>query len=87
MKPFQIGDRVRIAYLYDHFAHNGEIGTITWVNLYNYYPNRDESVVEKRQQGTITFANGDELNIGNLHYQGCGILSPVELVKGRGSRA
>ena len=81
MRMFKVGDKVRIEYEYDCWRHNGEIGTLTWVHLYNYYPNRDERAIEERQQGIITYANGDEFGVQNLHRNGCGILSPVELIE------
>lgn len=78
---FKVGDKVRIAYINDGNEHNGEIGTITWLNDYNYYPKGDMSVVEKRTQAEITYSNGDVEEVGNIYREGSGLVSPIEKVK------
>lgn len=72
-----VGDKVKIPYISDNNKHNNEIGTITWLNEYNYYPNGDYSVVEKRTQGIITYDDGATLNVANIYREGSGVVSPI----------
>lgn len=78
---FKIGDKVKIPYISDCNPHNNKVGTIAWLRDYNYYPNRDYSVVEKRTQGTITYDDGTEEGVGNFYRDGSGLVSKVEHVK------
>lgn len=63
---FKVGDKVKIPYICDCCEHNNQVGTITWIHSYNYYPNRDESVVEHRFQGTITYDDGTTEGFSSL---------------------
>lgn len=80
MAKFKIGDSVRVAYICDCHPCNNMVGTLTWMHEYNYYPNRDESVVEKRWQGTIEYPNGMTYSVSNLYRKGSGVVSPVEII-------
>ena len=80
-RAFKVGDLVRVSYLCDRHPCNGLTGVVSWVNNYRYYPNRDETVVEIRQQGEITYANGLTVEISNMHRERSGLVAEVELVK------
>lgn len=77
MNEFKVGDRVRIRYLYDCCPYNNQIGTITWLHEYNFYPNGDISKAEKRVQGEILYDDGCKIAIDHM---GSGIVSPVEKI-------
>lgn len=78
---FKVGDKVKIDYISDYNKHNGEIGKITWLNEYKYYPNGDYSVVEKRTQAEITYKDGSTEMISDLYTKGSGLVSPVKKIK------
>ena len=74
---FKVGDKVKIPYIYDCNPHNNKIGTITWLHDYNYYPNRDNSVVETRTQGVITYDDGTTEEVVDFYREPCGIVSEI----------
>ena len=78
---FKVGDKVKISYISDCNPHNNKVGTITWLHDYNYYPNGDYSVVEKRTQGTITYDDGTTESVGNFYREDSGIVSKIEHIK------
>lgn len=78
---FKVGDKVKIPYISDANPHNNQVGTITWLHDYNYYPNRDYSVVEKKVQGTITYDDGTTEGVGDFYRKGSGVVSEIILVK------
>lgn len=78
---FKIGDRVKIRYICDCHPYNNKVGTITWLHNYNYYPNGDDSVVETRTQGTITYDDGKSFDISNMYRKSSGVVSKIECVK------
>lgn len=83
-EKFNVGDKVRIAYISDCNPHNGKIGTITWLHDYKYYPNGakgDCLNFEIRTQGKITYDDGTAEGVGNFYRKGSGLVSPVEKVK------
>ena len=57
-----VGDKVQVLYIHDNHKDNGRSGIVSWVNVFNFYPNRDRSVIEKKAQITITFENGETLD-------------------------
>jgi len=77
---FKLGDKVIISYINDGNEHNGEIGTITYLNEYNYYPKGDMSVVERKTQGEITYHNGEIEEVSDFYREGSGLVSPIEKV-------
>ena len=77
---FKVGDKVKIKYISDYSRHNNEIGTITWLNEYNYYPNKDYSVVKKKTQAIITYKDGSEEGVSDLYAKGSGVTSSVKKV-------
>ena len=81
VNKFKVGDKVRIKYISDNSKHNNEVGTITFLRDYNYYPNGDDSVIEKKTQGTITYKDGSEESVVDFYRTGSGVVSPVEKVK------
>ena len=78
---FKVGDKVKIPYISDCNPHNNKVGIITWLNDYNYYPNGDYSVIEKRTQGTITYDDETIENIGNFYREDSGIVSKIIAIK------
>lgn len=80
-KHFKVGDKVKIPYISDCNPHNNKVGIITWLHDYNYYPNKDYSVIEKRTQGTITYEDGSTESISNLYRKGSGLVSEIEYIK------
>ena len=78
---FKVGDKVKIPYISDCNPHNNKVGTITWLHDYNYYPNGDYSVSEKRTQGTITYDDGKSFNVSNMYRKGSGVVSKIEHIK------
>lgn len=82
VKDFKVGDKVKIDYISDGNKHNGQVGTITWLNEYNYYPKGDESVVEKKTQGTIIYSDGSEEEVNDFYREESGLVSPVQKVGG-----
>lgn len=78
---FKVGDKVKIKYISDCNPHNNKVGIITWLRSYNYYPNRDYSVIEKRVQGIITYADGTTESVGNFYRKGSGLVSRIERIK------
>ena len=78
---FKVGDKVKIPYISDCNPHNSKVGIITWLHDYNYYPNRDYSVIEKRTQGTITYDDGTTEGVGNFYREGSGVVSKIEHIK------
>ncbi|MEI7960732.1 MAG: hypothetical protein WCI04_00190 [archaeon] len=77
---FKVGDKVIIEYINDGNEHNGEIGTITYLNEYNYYPKGDKSVVERKTQGEITYHNGEVEEVSDFYREGSGLVSPIQKV-------
>lgn len=78
---FKIGDKVKIRYICDCHPYNNKIGTITWLHNYNYYPNGDDSVVEIRTQGVITYDNKKNFAVSNMYRKNSDIVSSIELVE------
>ena len=77
---FKVGDKVKIPYISDCNKYNNRVGTITWLNQYNYYPNGDYNVIEKKTQGCITFDDGAELHVGDFYRKPSGLVSEIILV-------
>jgi hypothetical protein len=78
---FKIGDKVKIDYISDYDEHNGKVGKITDLREANYYPNGDESVIEKITYAEITYDDGSTEDNVNLYREGSGLVSPVKKVK------
>ena len=79
---FKLGDKVKIPYINDANPHNNKVGIITWLHDYNYYPNRDYSVIEQKTQGTITYEDGTTEGVVNFYRKGSGLVSEIALVEG-----
>lgn len=77
-KRFKVGDKVRIPYINDCNPHNNKIGIITWLHDYNYYPNRNYSIIEKRTQGTITYNDGTTEGVSDFYRKSSGLVSEIE---------
>ena len=77
----RVGDKVKIPYISDCNPHNNKVGIITWLHDYNYYPNGDCSVIEKRTQGTITYDDGTTEGVGDFYREGSGVVSKSEHIK------
>ena len=67
--------------LNDCHPYNNKVGTITWLHDYNYYPNGDDSVIEKRTQGTITYDDGKSFDVSNMYRKGSGVVSNIDYIK------
>ena len=80
-KDFKVGDKVKIDYISDANEYNGQVGTLTMVRKYKYYPNGNADEFEYKTQGTIKFDDGREFNIPDLNREGSGIVSPVDKVE------
>lgn len=80
-KDFKVGDKVKIDYISDANEYNGQVGTLTMVRKYKYYPNGNADEFEYKTQGTIKFDDGKEFNIPDLNREGSGIVSPVDKVE------
>ena len=74
---FNVGDKVKIPYISDCNPHNNKVGTVTWLHNYNYYPNGDYSVIEKRMQGTITYDDGTTENIRDFYRKESRLVSEI----------
>ena len=77
MSDFKVGDKVKIPYIFDSCKFNGKVGTITWLKDWNYYPNGDYSVVEKKTQAIIEYENGEELPLMDLNRKTSGLVCEV----------
>ena len=78
---FKVGDKVKIPYISDCNPHSNKVGTIIWLNEYNYYPNKNNSVIEKRTQGTIAYDDGTTEGVVDFYRKGSGIVSPIVKVE------
>lgn len=74
---FKLGDRVKLEYISDNNKHNGEIGIITDLRCFNYYPNGDYSIIEKKLSGIITYNDGLTEEIVDFYRKGSGLVSPI----------
>lgn len=84
---FKVGDKVKISYISDSSKHNGEVGTITSLHDYNYYPKGDMSVIEKKTQGEITYSDGSVEEVSDFYRQESGLVSAIKKVKHQDSMA
>lgn len=69
---FNVGDRVKLGWFYDTCSCNYQLGTISYLREYNFYPNRDYSVIQRKLQGTVVCDNGFEIDIPDFigEFQG-----------------
>ena len=74
---FKVGDRVKIPYVFDNCKFNNKVGTIVSLHDYNFYPNKDYSVVENKTQAVIEYENGETLPILDLYREPNGLVSKV----------
>ena len=74
---FKVGDKVKIPYVFDNCKFNNKVGTIVWLKDWEYYPNKDYSVVEVKTQATIEYENGETLPIMDLYREPSGLVSKV----------
>lgn len=74
---FKVGDKVRIPYISDCNKYNNKVGTIVGLNDWEYYPNKDYSVVEIKTQAVIEYENGEKLEISNIYREQSGVISKV----------
>lgn len=79
-ESFKEGDKVKINYISDENPHNGEVGTLTMVRRYKYYPTGDINEFEYRYQGEIEYTDGSTESISDLEMAGSGVISPVQKV-------
>ena len=74
---FKVGDKVRIPYVFDNCKFNNKVGTIISLHDYDFYPNKDYSVVEIKTQAVIEYENGETLPILDLYREPSGLVSKV----------
>ena len=79
-KDFKVGDKVKVEYTSDASKYNGEVGTLTMVRKYKYYPDGNQDEFEYKTQGIVKYDDGTEMTISDLNREGSGIVSPVEKV-------
>ena len=79
-KDFKVGDKVKVEYTSDASKYNGEVGTLTMVRKYKYYPDGNQDEFEYKTQGIVKYDDGTEMTISDLNRKGSGIVSPVEKV-------
>lgn len=79
-KDFKVGDKVKVEYTSDASKYNGEVGTLTMVKKYKYYPDGNQDEFEYKTQGIVKYDDGTEMTISDLNREGSGIVSPVEKV-------
>lgn len=77
MNKFKVGDKVRIPYIFDNCKFNNKVGTIIWLHDWNYYPNKDYSVVEVKTQAIIEYENGVKLEVSDLYRKSSGLVCDV----------
>ena len=77
MSNFKVGDKVKIPYIFDNCKFNDKVGTISWLHDWNYYPNGDYSVVEKKTQAIIKYENGEELSLMDINRETSGLVCEV----------
>ena len=77
---FKVGDKVKVEYTSDASKYNGEVGTLTMVKKYKYYPDGNQDEFEYKTQGIVKYDDGTEMTISDLNRKGSGIVSPVEKV-------
>ena len=74
---FKVGDKVKIPYISDCHKYNNEVGTITWLHDYKFFPNTFPSVEEIKTQAIITYDDGGELEISNIYREPSGLVSKI----------
>ena len=77
MSKFKVGDKVIIPYIFDNCKFNDKVGTIIWLHDWNYYPNKDCSVVEVKTQAIIEYDNGEKLNLLDINRTLSGLVYNV----------
>ena len=76
---FNLGDKVLIPYICDGDRHNGEVGEVTWIHPYKFYPGSDINNHVWKHQMEITYPDGQSI-IADPDSKPSGIVSEVILV-------
>ncbi len=82
---FKIGDKVKIPYISDCDKHNGEVGEVTWIHPYKFYPSADINNHIWKYQMQITFSDGERI-MTDPDRRSSGIVSEVILVEPKSRR-
>lgn len=82
---FNLGDKVKIPYISDSNKHNNQIGEVTWIHPYKFYPGGDINNHVWKYQMTITYPDG-ETEGANPDAKTSGLVSEVVLVERKSSR-
>ena len=82
---FNIGDKVRIPYISDCDKHNGEVGEVTWIHPYKFYPGADINNHVWKHQMQITYPDGQTI-MAAPDRKSSGIVSEVILVEAKSAR-
>ena len=62
---------------FDNCKFNNKVGTIIWLHDWNYYPNKDYSVVEVKTQATIEYENGVKLEVSDLYRKSSSLVCDI----------
>ena len=79
---FNIGDKVKIPYISDCDKHNGEVGEVTWIHAYKFYPGDNINNHVWKHQIQITYADGQTI-MADPDRKSSGIVSEVILVEAK----
>ena len=77
---FHLGDKVKIPYIADCYRHNNEVGEVTWIHPYKFYPGGDPNNHIWKYQMEITYPDGQSL-IADPDVKTSGLVSEVVLVE------
>lgn len=83
---FNLGDKVKIPYLYDCYKHNNEVGEVTWIHPYKFYPGGDINNHVWKYQMEITYPDGQSIMV-DPHRKPSGLVSEVVLVEAAAQRS
>ena len=82
---FNLGDKVKIPYICDCYKYNGEVGEVTWIHPYKFFPDGDSSCHVWKYQMEITYPDGHSLMV-DPHRKPSGVVSEVILVEPKPTR-
>lgn len=82
---FNLGDKVKIPYISDCDSRNGEVGEVTWIHPYKFYPKGDVKNHVWKYQMEITYPDGRSI-MADSDTKSSGIVSEVILVQTKSPR-
>jgi len=81
---FDLGDKVKIPYICDGDRHNGEVGEVTWLHPYKFYPEGDINNHVWKYQMEISYPDGQSI-MADPDRKTSGVVSEVILVEAKSS--